>query len=128
KDAIGITNLLLGIQQLGKARVKTKRFRQLTPSAIWKQIIRPILNQNENHAFEQNQEIQITRTHNDMPTPNSGPRRQPPLGQELTGPYAPRNAAIPQSTIFPPALNTEKEIQEIPILMTKEIFKDHKNR
>ncbi|KAA6390956.1 MAG: hypothetical protein EZS28_013514, partial [Streblomastix strix] len=37
KDAIGITNLLFGIQQLGKARVKTKRFRQLTPSAIWKQ-------------------------------------------------------------------------------------------
>ncbi|KAA6366108.1 MAG: hypothetical protein EZS28_038365 [Streblomastix strix] len=32
KDAIGITNLLFGIQQLGKARDKNKRFRQLTPS------------------------------------------------------------------------------------------------
>ncbi|KAA6399950.1 MAG: hypothetical protein EZS28_004522 [Streblomastix strix] len=44
-DAIGITNLLFGIQQQGKARVKTKGFCQLTPSAIWKQIIRPMLNQ-----------------------------------------------------------------------------------
>ncbi|KAA6394170.1 MAG: hypothetical protein EZS28_010304 [Streblomastix strix] len=69
KYAIGITNLLFGIQQLGKARVKTKRFRQLTPSAIWKQMMRPMLNWNENQALQQNQETQITRTHNDMPHP-----------------------------------------------------------
>ncbi|KAA6364297.1 MAG: hypothetical protein EZS28_040177 [Streblomastix strix] len=73
KYAIRITNLLFGIQQLGKARVKTKRFRQLTPSAFWKQIMRPMLNQNENQDLEQNQEIQIRRTYNDMPPPNSGP-------------------------------------------------------
>ncbi|KAA6384494.1 MAG: hypothetical protein EZS28_019974, partial [Streblomastix strix] len=58
KDATGITNLLFGIQQLGKADVKTQRFRRLTPSPIWKQIMRPIMNQNENQAFELNQEIQ----------------------------------------------------------------------
>ncbi|KAA6332307.1 MAG: hypothetical protein EZS28_053294 [Streblomastix strix] len=53
KDAIGITNLLFGIQQLGNARVKTKRFRQLTPSAIWKQVMRPIINKNENQGLDQ---------------------------------------------------------------------------
>ncbi|KAA6358376.1 MAG: hypothetical protein EZS28_046097, partial [Streblomastix strix] len=61
QDTIGITNLLFGIQQLGKAIVKTKRFRQLTPSAIWKQIMRPVLNQNEIQALEQNQDAQIVK-------------------------------------------------------------------
>ncbi|KAA6337246.1 MAG: hypothetical protein EZS28_052807, partial [Streblomastix strix] len=84
-DAIGITNLLFEIQQLGKIRLKTKRFCQLTPSAIWKQVMRPMLNQNENQVIEQNQEIQIMRIFNDMPSLNSGPRWQPPPGQ---GPYA----------------------------------------
>ncbi|KAA6346921.1 MAG: hypothetical protein EZS28_052060, partial [Streblomastix strix] len=99
KDAIGITNLLFGIQQQGNARVKTKRIRQLSPSANWKQIMRQMLNQNENQALEQNQKIQIRRTHNDMPPPSSGPRDQSLPGQGL---YAQRNAVIPQSTIFPP--------------------------
>ncbi|KAA6363794.1 MAG: hypothetical protein EZS28_040679, partial [Streblomastix strix] len=58
KTAIGITNLLFGILQLGKARVKTKRFRQPTPSAIWREVMGPMLYQNENQALEQNQEIQ----------------------------------------------------------------------
>ncbi|KAA6368786.1 MAG: hypothetical protein EZS28_035687, partial [Streblomastix strix] len=80
-----------------------------TQQAIWKQIMRPMLNQNQNQAFEQNQEIQITRTHNDMLPPNSVPRGQPPTGQGPTGPHALRNAAIPQSTIFPPALNAEQK-------------------
>ncbi|KAA6399756.1 MAG: hypothetical protein EZS28_004705 [Streblomastix strix] len=51
KDTIGITSLLFGMQQLGKARVKAKRIRQFTPSAIWKQVMRPIMNQNENQAL-----------------------------------------------------------------------------
>ncbi|KAA6371489.1 MAG: hypothetical protein EZS28_032985 [Streblomastix strix] len=125
KDAIGITNLLFGIQQLGKARVKTKIFRQLTPSTIWKQTMRPMLNQNENHALEQNQEIQITRTQNDILPPNSGLRGQPPPGQ---GTYTPRNVAIPLTTIFPPVLNAEQEMPEIPNVMTKEIIKNHMYR
>ncbi|KAA6388216.1 MAG: hypothetical protein EZS28_016255, partial [Streblomastix strix] len=125
KDAIGITNLLFGIQQLGKARVKTKRFRQLTPSAIWKQVIRPMLNQNENQALGQNQEIQIRRSHDDMPPPNSGPRDQPPPGQGL---YTQRNTAIPQSTIFPPTLNVEQEIPGIPNVLSKETIKEHMRR
>ncbi|KAA6358179.1 MAG: hypothetical protein EZS28_046294, partial [Streblomastix strix] len=125
KDAIGITNLLFGIQQLGKAKVKTKRFRQLTPSAIWKQVMRPMLNQNENQALAQNQEIQIRRTHNQMPPPNSGPRNQPPPGQGL---YAQINAPIPQSTIFPPALNAEQEIPGIPNVLIKETIKDHMHK
>ncbi|KAA6360641.1 MAG: hypothetical protein EZS28_043833 [Streblomastix strix] len=57
-----------------------------------------------------------------MPPPNSGPRDQPPPGQGL---YAQRNAAIPQSTIFPPALNAEQEIQRIPNVLKKETIKDH---
>ncbi|KAA6363827.1 MAG: hypothetical protein EZS28_040648, partial [Streblomastix strix] len=122
KDAIGIMNLQFGIQQLGKARVKAKKFRQLTPSAIWKQVMRPMLNQNENQAIGQNQEIQIRRTHNDIPPPNSGPRDQPPPFQ---GQYAQRNAAIPQSTIFPPTLNAEQEIPGIMNILTKETIKEH---
>ncbi|KAA6390572.1 MAG: hypothetical protein EZS28_013904 [Streblomastix strix] len=125
KDAIGITNLLFGIQQLGKARVKTKRFRQLTPSAIWKQVMRPMLNYNENQAQVQNQEIQIWIIQDDMPPPNSGPRDQPPPGHGL---YVQRNAAIPQSTIFPPTLNVEQEIPGIPNILTKETIKDHMHR
>ncbi|KAA6369964.1 MAG: hypothetical protein EZS28_034509 [Streblomastix strix] len=125
KDAIGITNLLFGIQKLGKARVKTKRFRQLTSSAIWKQVMRPMLNQIENQALVQNQGIQIRRIQDDMPTPNSGPRDQPPPGHGL---YAQRNDAIPQSTIFPPTLNVEQEIPGIPNISTKETTKDHMRR
>ncbi|KAA6377361.1 MAG: hypothetical protein EZS28_027111, partial [Streblomastix strix] len=125
KDAIGITNLLFGIQQLGKARVKTKRFRQLTPSAILKQVMRSMLNQNENQALGQNQEIQIRRTHDDMPPPNSGPRDQPPPGHGL---YTQRNAAIPQSTIFPPTLNAEQEIPGIQNVLTKETIKEYMRR
>ncbi|KAA6394080.1 MAG: hypothetical protein EZS28_010394 [Streblomastix strix] len=122
KYAIGTTNLLFGIQQLGKARVKTKRFRQLTPLAIWKQIMSLVLNQNENQALEQNQEVQIVRMHNDMPPPNSGPRDQPPPEQ---GQNAQRNAAISQSTIFPPTLNGEQEIPGISNVLTRETIKDH---
>ncbi|KAA6402055.1 MAG: hypothetical protein EZS28_002420 [Streblomastix strix] len=125
KYAIGITNLLFGIQQLGKTRVKTKRFRQLTPSAIQKQIMRSMLNQNENQALEQNQEILIRGTHNDIPSQNSGQRGQPPSGQGL---YAQRNAAISQSTIFLPALNAEQEISGISNVLTKETIKDHIRR
>ncbi|KAA6371700.1 MAG: hypothetical protein EZS28_032772, partial [Streblomastix strix] len=107
EDAIGITNLLFGIQQLGKARVKTKRFRQLTPSAIWKQIMRPMLNQSENKALELNQETQIPITNSNMQPSNARPRGQPPPGQ---GPnstiYIPRNAVRHQARILPPTLNT----------------------
>ncbi|KAA6375045.1 MAG: hypothetical protein EZS28_029429 [Streblomastix strix] len=124
KDAIGITNLLFGIQQLGKARVKTKRFRQLAPSAIWKQVMRPMLNQNEIPALAQKQEIQI-RIQDDMPPPNSGPRDQPPPIHEL---YAQRNAAIPQSTIFPSTLNAKQESPKILNVLTKETIKDHMHK
>ncbi|KAA6322366.1 MAG: hypothetical protein EZS28_054444 [Streblomastix strix] len=110
KDWIGITNLLFGIQQLEKARIGIKIFRPLIPSAILKQKMRPMLNSNENHAFEQIQEARIIRTRNDMPPQNSGPGGQPPPEQEPTGPYM----VIPQSTIFLSALNTGQEIQEIP--------------
>ncbi|KAA6371388.1 MAG: hypothetical protein EZS28_033084, partial [Streblomastix strix] len=71
---------------------------------------------------EQNQEIQITRTHNDIPPPNTGQRDQPPPAHGLN---AQRNAVIPQSTIFPPALNAEQEIPEIPNVMTIETIKVH---
>ncbi|KAA6381191.1 MAG: hypothetical protein EZS28_023283 [Streblomastix strix] len=124
KDAMGITNLLFGIQQLGKARVKTKRFRQLAPSAIWRQVMRPMLNQNENQALAQNHEIQH-RIQDDMPHPGPGPRDQPPPGHGL---YAQRNAAIPQSTIFPPTLNAEQETPGIPNILTKETIKDHMHK
>ncbi|KAA6358394.1 MAG: hypothetical protein EZS28_046079, partial [Streblomastix strix] len=122
KDAIGITNLLFGIQQLGKARVKTKRFRQLAPSAIWKRIMRPMLNQNEILALEQNQKIEILRTRNYVPPPNQGPRGQHPPRQGLN---SQRNVSIPQSTIFPPTLNAEQKKPGIPNLLVKEAFKDH---
>ncbi|KAA6363033.1 MAG: hypothetical protein EZS28_041440 [Streblomastix strix] len=125
KDAIGITNLLFGIQQLGKARVKTKRFHQFTPSAFWKQIMRPKLNQNKNQALNQNFEILIKRSHNDMLLPNSRPRDYLPPGHEL---YAQRNAAIPQSTIFPPTLNAEQKIPGIPNILTKETIKDNMHK
>ncbi|KAA6353536.1 MAG: hypothetical protein EZS28_050937, partial [Streblomastix strix] len=125
KDAIGITNLLFGIQKLGKARVNTIKFRQLAPSAIWKQVMRPMLNENENQALAQNQEIQIRRIQDDMPPPNSGPRDQPPPGHGI---YAQRNAAIPLSTISPPTLNAEQEIPGIPNVLTKETIKDHMHR
>ncbi|KAA6360241.1 MAG: hypothetical protein EZS28_044233 [Streblomastix strix] len=128
KDVIRITNLLFGIQHLSQERVKTKRFRQLTPSAIWKRIMRPMLNQNENQALAQNQEIQIRRIQDDMPPPNSGQRGQPPPRQRLTGPYASRNAVIPQTMIFPHTLKTEQKIPEIPNIMTKETIKDHMHR
>ncbi|KAA6358287.1 MAG: hypothetical protein EZS28_046186, partial [Streblomastix strix] len=62
---------------------------------------------------------------NDMSPPNSGPRDQPPPGQGL---YAQRNTAIPQSTIFPPALNAEQEIPGIPNVLTKETIKDHTHK
>ncbi|KAA6401943.1 MAG: hypothetical protein EZS28_002532 [Streblomastix strix] len=122
KDAIGIKNLLIGIQQLGIATVKIKRFRQLIPSAIWKQVMGPRQNQNENQTLEQNQEIQIKRTYNNISHSDSGPRDQPPSGQGL---YAQRNAAIPLSTIFPLTLNAEQEISEIPNILTKETFKNY---
>ncbi|KAA6396344.1 MAG: hypothetical protein EZS28_008129 [Streblomastix strix] len=73
QQELGITNLLFGIQQLGHGRVKTKRFRQLTPSAFWKQIMRPMLNQNENQALEQNQETQVERSQ----APDRGPNNMP---------------------------------------------------
>ncbi|KAA6362168.1 MAG: hypothetical protein EZS28_042305, partial [Streblomastix strix] len=88
-------------------------------------VMRPMLNQNENQALAQNHEIQIRRTHDDMPPPNSGPRDQPPPGHGL---YTQRNTAIPQSTIFPPALNAEQEIPGIPNILTKETIKEHMRR
>ncbi|KAA6357334.1 MAG: hypothetical protein EZS28_047139, partial [Streblomastix strix] len=68
---------------------------------------------------------QITRIQEDIPPPKSGQRGQHPTGQ---GPYIPRNAAIPQATIFPPTWNTEYEIPEIPNIMTKETIKNHMRR
>ncbi|KAA6382212.1 MAG: hypothetical protein EZS28_022263 [Streblomastix strix] len=53
------------------------------------------------------------------------PRDQPPPGQGL---YTQRNAAIPQSTIFPPTLNMEQEIPGIPNVLTKETIKDQMRR
>ncbi|KAA6396227.1 MAG: hypothetical protein EZS28_008250, partial [Streblomastix strix] len=90
--------------------------------------MRPILNQNKNQALEQNQEIQNMRKYNDMITPNSGPRRQPPPGQRSTGLYTTRNAARPQAKIFQPALKAEQEKPEISNVMTKETNKDHMHR
>ncbi|KAA6392914.1 MAG: hypothetical protein EZS28_011562 [Streblomastix strix] len=113
KTAIRITNLMFGIQLLGKIRVKTKRFRQLTPSTIWKQIMRPMLNQNRKQALEKSQEIQITKTHIDMSPPNSGLRGQLPLGQGPMELYVPKNAVIQQESISHPAFNTEQEIPKI---------------
>ncbi|KAA6402915.1 MAG: hypothetical protein EZS28_001556 [Streblomastix strix] len=108
-----------------KEGVKTKKFRQLTPSAIWNQIKRPVLNQNESQAFELNQEAQIARTQNDMSPPNAGPRDWSPPDHGLC---TQRNAVIPQSTIFPPALNAEQEIPGIPNELTKETIKDQMRR
>ncbi|KAA6400591.1 MAG: hypothetical protein EZS28_003886 [Streblomastix strix] len=125
KDVIGVTNLLFGIQYLGRARVKTKRFRQLAPSSIWKQVMRPMLNQNENQALAQDQEIKIRRLQDDMPPPGLGPRGQPLPGHGL---YAYRNTAISQSTIFPPTLNAEQEISGILNILTKESIKDHMHK
>ncbi|KAA6383278.1 MAG: hypothetical protein EZS28_021196 [Streblomastix strix] len=118
KDPIGIFNLLFGIQLMSHASVKTKRFRQLSPSATQKQIMRPMLNQNEIQTLGQNQE-----KHNNMPPPNSGPRGQPPPGQGPSRPNTSGNAAIPQETIFPPVLNIEQEISEILNIMVKETIK-----
>ncbi|KAA6368286.1 MAG: hypothetical protein EZS28_036186, partial [Streblomastix strix] len=125
KNIVGITNLLFEIQQLGKVRVKTKRFRKQISSTNLKQIMRPMLNQNENQALAQNQEIQIRRIHDDMPPPGSGPRDQPPPGHGL---YTQGNAVIPRSTIFPPTLNAEQEIPGIPNILTKETIKDHMHK
>ncbi|KAA6358765.1 MAG: hypothetical protein EZS28_045708 [Streblomastix strix] len=128
KDAIGINSLLFEIQQLGQTRIKTKKYRQLTPSAIWKQIMRPMLNKNENKALEQNQETQITKAHNDTPPPSSEPRGQSPLGHGLTRPNTPRNVVRPQAIIFPLALKTEQEIPEISNVMTMETINDAMHR
>ncbi|KAA6369588.1 MAG: hypothetical protein EZS28_034886 [Streblomastix strix] len=87
-----------------------------------------LLNKNGNQAAKQNQETQTSGKQNNMPSLNSGPRGQPPPRQEPTGLYASINAAIPQSTIFPPALSTEQEIPEIPNVLTKETIKDHKHK
>ncbi|KAA6376754.1 MAG: hypothetical protein EZS28_027719 [Streblomastix strix] len=125
KDAMGITNLLFGIQLVGQSRVKTTKYRQLTPPANWKQIMKPIIDQNENQALEQSQETQIIFAINNMSPSNAGPRDQPPPGHVL---YAQRNAAIPQSTVFPPALIAEQEIPEIPNVITKDIIKDHMHK
>ncbi|KAA6370094.1 MAG: hypothetical protein EZS28_034380, partial [Streblomastix strix] len=57
-----------------------------------------------------------------MPPPGPEPRDQPPPGHGL---YAQRNAAIPQSTIFPPTLNAEQEIPGIPNILTKKTIKEH---
>ncbi|KAA6367145.1 MAG: hypothetical protein EZS28_037327 [Streblomastix strix] len=84
--------------------------------------MRPMLNQDENKALKQNQEIQIRRTHNDMPPPNSGPRDQPQPGHGL---HAHINAAIQQSTISLATLSAEQEISVIPNVLTKESIKDH---
>ncbi|KAA6376949.1 MAG: hypothetical protein EZS28_027523 [Streblomastix strix] len=83
-----------------------------------------MLNQIENLVLEKDQEIQITRTHNDMLFPNSGPRGQPPPGQGPIGLYIPRNATRQQATIFTAALNTEKEIPKMPNIIIKGTFKD----
>ncbi|KAA6363699.1 MAG: hypothetical protein EZS28_040774, partial [Streblomastix strix] len=109
-----LLNSLFGIQQQGQGRVRTKNFRQLTQSAIWKQIIRPMITQNENQTLEHNHEAQIAIAYNDMPSPNSEPRDRPPPGRGQTGPYTLRYAMISQTTIFPPSLITEQEIPEIP--------------
>ncbi|KAA6394596.1 MAG: hypothetical protein EZS28_009879 [Streblomastix strix] len=124
-DSLEITNLLFEVQQLGQGKVKTKKFHQLMLSTIWKQIMRPMLNQNENQTLEQNQETQIVKVQNDMPLPNSGLRGQPPLQQSTVGPYVPRNAARLQATIFSLALNAEQHIQEILNIMTKETIQDN---
>ncbi|KAA6388652.1 MAG: hypothetical protein EZS28_015824 [Streblomastix strix] len=73
KGAIEITYLLFGLQQQGKTMVKTKRSRQLAPSAIWKQVMRQMLNQIENLVLEQNQETQNQIANNGMSQPNAGP-------------------------------------------------------
>ncbi|KAA6359449.1 MAG: hypothetical protein EZS28_045023, partial [Streblomastix strix] len=86
KNLTGITNLLFGVQLLGQGSVNTRKFRQLTPSAIRKQIMRPMVNQNQNQALEQNQETQNTIANNDISPPIARPRGQPPPGQEPTGP------------------------------------------
>ncbi|KAA6397684.1 MAG: hypothetical protein EZS28_006790 [Streblomastix strix] len=85
----------------------------------------PMLNQNENQAFEQNRETQITKAHIDTPPPNAGPRDQPPPGQGPAGPYIPRNAIKPKVIIFPPALNKEQEIPEISNVKIKETLNVH---
>ncbi|KAA6379879.1 MAG: hypothetical protein EZS28_024595 [Streblomastix strix] len=58
-----------------------------------------MLNQNENQALEQNQEIQIRSTHNDMPPPNSGPRDQSLPGKDDEGQYWPGfGPGVPHAT------------------------------
>ncbi|KAA6320663.1 MAG: hypothetical protein EZS28_054655 [Streblomastix strix] len=99
QDSIGIINLLFAIQQLSRSRVMTKIYRQRKPSAICKQIMRLILNQNKNQVIEQNQETQISISYSGILPINSRPLGQPPAGQGPTGPYIPRNTARLQATI-----------------------------
>ncbi|KAA6343132.1 MAG: hypothetical protein EZS28_052333, partial [Streblomastix strix] len=93
-----------------------------------KQIMRQMLNKNENQALKQNHEKQIQIAHSDMLPLNSGPLGQLRPGLRPTGPYIPRNAERPQAMIFPPALNTKQQISEIVNVITKETIKDHMHR
>ncbi|KAA6368987.1 MAG: hypothetical protein EZS28_035486, partial [Streblomastix strix] len=71
KDAIGITNLPFGIQQLGKSRVKTKRFRQLTPEEIWKQNSGPRDQSPPGHQLHAQRNIAILQQTIFVPTLNA---------------------------------------------------------
>ncbi|KAA6396870.1 MAG: hypothetical protein EZS28_007601 [Streblomastix strix] len=109
-DAIGNMNLLFGIEQLGKARTKTKKISPLNTIC----------------TLETNNETQVELARErSLRIKPRRPRGQPPQGLRPTVPYVPRSAAIPQTTIFPPALYAEQEIPKIPNVMKKETIKDH---
>ncbi|KAA6380040.1 MAG: hypothetical protein EZS28_024430, partial [Streblomastix strix] len=59
---------------IGKSQ--DQKFRQLAPSAIWKQTIRPMLDKNDKLVLERNQQTQII--HNNKKPLNSILRGQPP--------------------------------------------------
>ncbi|KAA6394761.1 MAG: hypothetical protein EZS28_009708 [Streblomastix strix] len=82
----------------------------------------------ERKPSTQTKKTQITITKNQYVNSKLKTTIHLPSRQRSTGPYTPRNAVIPQTTIFHPTLNTEQEIAKIPKIRTKETINDQMNR